>query len=148
MHNKIPPVIVTALCGLAIYLSRSFFPTYHHTAVDIVGAVLFLLGTATMGAAVLSFKKHQTTVNPLHPEKSSSLVISGMFKYSRNPMYLGLLLMLLSATLKFNLVGGAFVVWMFVIFITKFQILPEEVAMETHFGQAFVDYKTTTRRWV
>ena len=145
MHNKIPPVIVTALCGLAIYLSRSFFPTYHHTAVDIVGAVLFLLGTATMGAAVLSFKKHQTTVNPLHPEKASSLVISGRFKYSRNPMYLG---MLLCATLKFNVVGGVVVVWMFVVFMTKFQILPEEVAMETHFGQAFVDYKTTTRRWV
>ena len=148
MHNKIPPVIVTALCGLTIYLSRFFFPTYHHTAVDVVGAVLFLLGTATMGAAILSFKKHQTTVNPLHPEKAASLVISGMFKYSRNPMYLGMLLMLLSATLMFNLVGGAFVVWMFVIFITKFQILPEEVALETHFGRAFVDYKTTTRRWV
>lgn len=141
-------MIVTALCGLTIYLSRFFFPTYHHTAVDVVGAVLFLLGTATMGAAILSFKKHQTTVNPLHPEKAASLVISGMFKYSRNPMYLGMLLMLLSATLKFNLVGGAFVVWMFVIFITKFQILPEEVALETHFGRAFVDYKTTTRRWV
>ena len=148
MHNKIPPVIVTALCGLTIYLSRFFFPTYHHTAVDVIGAVLFLLGTATMGAAILSFKKHQTTVNPLHPEKAASLVISGMFKYSRNPMYLVMLLMLLSATLMFNLVGGAFVVWMFVIFITKFQILPEEVALETHFGRAFVDYKTTTRRWV
>tara|TARA_B100000767_G_scaffold103147_1_gene99021 strand:- start:656 stop:1102 length:447 start_codon:yes stop_codon:yes gene_type:complete len=148
MQNKIPPVIVTALCGSAIYLSKSFFPTYHHTAVDIVGAVLFLLGTATMGAAVLSFKKHQTTVNPLHPEKATSLVISGMFKYSRNPMYLGMLLMLLSATLKFNVVGGVVVVWMFVIFMTKFQILPEEVVLETHFGQAFVDYKTTTRRWV
>ena len=101
-----------------------------------------------MGAAVLSFKKHQTTVNPLHPEKATSLVISGMFKYSQNLMYLGMLLMLLSATLKFNVVGGVIVVWMFVIFMTKFQILPEEVVLETHFGQAFVDYKTTTRRWV
>ncbi|MFL3644887.1 MAG: methyltransferase family protein [Cellvibrionales bacterium] len=148
MHNKIPPPIVTAISGLAIYLSRSLFPTYHHTVADIFSAAFFLLGIATLSAAVLSFKQQQTTVNPLQPEKASSLVISGIFKYSRNPMYIGMLLMLLSATLKFNVVGGIVVVLMFVLFITKFQILPEEAAMQKIFGQAFVDYKATTRRWV
>ena len=148
IHNKIPPTIVTALCGLAIYFSRSLFPAYYHTAFDTVSAALFLLGTATLSAAVLSFKKHQTTVNPLQPETATSLVISGIFKHSRNPMYLGMLLMLISATVKFNVVGGVVVVWMFIVFMTKFQIIPEEAAMEKLFGQAFIDYKTTTRRWV
>ena len=56
--------------------------------------------------------------------------------------------MLISATVKFNVVGGVVVVWMFIVFMTKFQIIPEEAAMEKLFGQAFIDYKTTTRRWV
>jgi protein-S-isoprenylcysteine O-methyltransferase Ste14 len=96
----------------------------------------------------LSFKKQDTTVNPLQPEKASSLVITGLFKYSRNPMYLGMLLLLLSLTAKFNVIGGLLITLGFLLFMTKFQIIPEERALESKFGEKFAQYKGQTRRWL
>jgi protein-S-isoprenylcysteine O-methyltransferase Ste14 len=148
MNNTIPPPIVTLICGLGIYLSRSLFPTYNHTSIGIISSLFLSLGIMTLIAAMLSFKKQKTTVNPLQPEKASSLVISGVFKYSRNPMYLGLSLILLSAAVQFNFVGGTLIVLMFIAFITKFQISPEEIAMEKLFGEEFVQYKKKTRKWI
>ena len=148
MNNKIPPPIVTLICGLGIYLSRPLFPTYNHTSIDIISALFLSLGIMTLIVAFLSFKKQKTTVNPLQPEKASSLVVSGVFKYSRNPMYLGLSLILLSAAIQFNFVGGILIVFMFIAFITKFQIIPEEIAMERLFGEEFIRYKEKTRKWI
>ena len=148
MNNTIPPPIVTLICGLSIYFSRSLFPTYNHTSIVIISSLFLSLGTMTLIAAMLSFKKHKTTVNPLQPEKASSLVISGVFKYSRNPMYLGLSLILLSVAIQFNFVGGTLIVFTFIAFIAKFQIIPEEIAMEKLFGEEFVRYKKKTRRWI
>ncbi len=102
----------------------------------------------TLIAAFLSFKKQKTTVNPLQPEMASSLVISGVFKYSRNPMYLGLSLILLSVAIQFNFVGGILIVFVFIAFIAKFQIIPEEIAMEKLFGEEFIRYKKKTRKWI
>jgi protein-S-isoprenylcysteine O-methyltransferase Ste14 len=98
--------------------------------------------------AVLSFKKYQTTVNPLRPEKASQLVTSGIFKFSRNPMYFAMLLVLLSITVKFNILGGAAMSVAFVFFITTFQIIPEELAMKKLFGGEFDLYQKSTRRWI
>jgi protein-S-isoprenylcysteine O-methyltransferase Ste14 len=142
MNNKIPPPIITLICGLGIYLSRSLFPTYNHTSTDMIGVSFLLLGIITLITAVLSFKRQSTTVNPLQPEKASSLVISGIFKYSRNPMYLGMLLILLSMTIKFNFIGGILMIF------TKFQIIPEEIVLERLFGDEFTRYKKKTRRWI
>ena len=148
MNNKIPPPIITLICGLGIYLSRSLFPTYNHTSTDMIGVSFLLLGIITLITAVLSFKRQSTTVNPLQPEKASSLVISGIFKYSRNPMYLGMLLILISMTIKFNFVGGILIIFAFIAFITKFQIIPEEIVLERLFGDEFTRYKKKTRRWI
>ena len=98
--------------------------------------------------SILFFIKQKTTLSPLQPEKASSLVVSGVFKHSRNPMYLGLSLILLSVAVQFNFVGGILIVFMFIAFITKFQIIPEEIAMEKLFGEEFIRYKKRTRRWI
>jgi protein-S-isoprenylcysteine O-methyltransferase Ste14 len=113
-----------------------------------IGVSFLLLGIITLITAVLSFKRQSTTVNPLQPEKASSLVISGIFKYSRNPMYLGMLLILLSMTIKFNFIGGILMIFTFIAFITKFQIIPEEIVLERLFGDEFTRYKKKTRRWI
>jgi protein-S-isoprenylcysteine O-methyltransferase Ste14 len=99
-------------------------------------------------SAVKSFSIQQTTINPLEPRQASSLVTSGIFKFSRNPMYLGMLIILLSITFKFNLIGGMIASLFFYIFITKFQIIPEELAMNELFENEFIDYSKKTRRWV
>ena len=148
MNNKIPPPIITLICGLGIYFSRPLFPKYNYISTDIIAASFLLLGIITLITAVLSFRIQSTTVNPLQPEKASSLVVSGIFKYSRNPMYLGMLLILISMTIKFNFVGGILIIFVFIAFITKFQIIPEETVLERLFGKEFIRYKKKTRRWI
>ena len=148
MNNKIPPPIITLICGLGIYFSRPLFPKYNYVSTDIIAASFLLLGIIILITAVLSFKRHSTTPSPLQPEKASYLVVSGIFKYSRNPMYLGMLLILISMTIKFNFVGGILIIFSFITFITKFQIIPEETVLERLFGKEFIRYKKKTKRWI
>ena len=148
MNNKIPPPIITLICGLGIYFSRPLFPKYNYISIDIIAASFLLLGIIILITAVLSFKRQSTTLSPLQPEKASYLVVSGIFKYSRNPMYLGMLLILISMTIKFNFVGGILIIFAFITFITKFQIIPEETALEKLFGKEFTRYKKKTKRWI
>ncbi|MBF25943.1 MAG: hypothetical protein CMP49_05460 [Flavobacteriales bacterium] len=148
MNNKIPPPIVTLISGLGIYLSRNLFPNHYGLILDVFSVLLLICGIIIIRTAFLSFKNHQTTINPLNLTKTSSLVTTGVFKYTRNPMYLGMVFILLSITLKFNLYGGLIVILFFFYFITKFQISPEEKAMENLFGEEFKNYKKTTRRWL
>ncbi len=148
MHNKIPPPIITLICGMGIFLSRPLFPKYNSILTDVIAVSFLLLGIITLITAVLSFKRQSTTINPLQPEKASSLVISGIFQYSRNPMYLGMLLILISMTIKFNFIGGILINFAFITFITKFQIIPEETVLKRLFGDKFTCYKKKIRRWV
>ena len=92
--------------------------------------------------------KNQTTINPLNPYQASFLVNSGIFGFTRNPMYLGMLLILMSISFKFNILGGILICILFKIYITRFQIMPEEEAMEKIFGKDFVEYKKKVRRWI
>jgi protein-S-isoprenylcysteine O-methyltransferase Ste14 len=94
------------------------------------------------------FKKQSTTVNPIKIENASSLVTSGVFKYSRNPMYLGMALILFGLALMFNLIGGIIFTLLFTIYITKFQIRPEEEVMERFFKEDFLKYKQNVRMWL
>ena len=148
MNNKIPPPIVTFICGITIYLSKSFFNQFFIYSNNRVSLFLLILGLVVFISAIKSFRRHKTTVNPLEPRQASSLVTSGIFKFSRNPMYLGMLIILLSITFKFNLIGGMVISLFFYIFITKFQILPEEAAMNDLFGDEFINYSKKTRRWI
>ena len=148
MNNRIPPPIVTFICGITIYYSKSFFNDFLSYSNNRISLFLLILGLFVFISAVRSFRKQKTTVNPLAPKQASSLVVSGIFKYSRNPMYLGMLIVLLSISFKFNLIGGIITSLFFFVFITKFQIIPEEVAMNELFGDQFIDYTKKTRRWV
>ena len=148
MNNKIPPPIVTFICGIAIYSSRTLFNQFFSYNNNKISLFLLILGLAIFLSAVKSFRRQKTTVNPLEPKKASSLVTSGIFKFSRNPMYLGMLIVLLSISFNFNLMGGIITSLFFYVFITKFQIIPEEAAMNELFGNEFIDYSNKTRRWI
>ena len=148
MNNKIPPPIVTLFFGLCIYFSRSYFPEFSNSVLNLLSIISFVVGIFVFAAAVSSFKKQKTTVNPISIENASSLVVSGIFKYSRNPMYLGMSIVLLGLTFKFNVIGGLLLTGIFMLFITIFQIKPEEVAMEKLFDQEWKDYTKNVRRWL
>ena len=148
MNNKIPPPIVTLFFGLCIYLSRPYFPEFSNLVLNALSIISFVVGIFVFAAAVSSFKKQKTTVNPISIEKASSLVVSGIFKYSRNPMYLGMSFVLLGLAFKFNVIGGLLFTGIFMSFITIFQIKPEEVAMEKLFDQEWKNYTKNVRRWL
>ena len=148
MNNKIPPPIVTLFFGLCIYLSKSFFPEFSFSILSSLSIISFIVGISVLVTAIISFKNHETTVNPISIEKASYLVVTGIFKYSRNPMYLGMSFILLGLTLKYNLIGGLIFTGLFMLFITIFQIKPEETAMEKLFDQEWKDYVSNVRRWL
>lgn len=162
LELKIPPVAVTLLfAGLMWALARttpSFDPSYdpgYDLGFNLPGGLrlaalaVFTAAAAAIGlSAVGSFRRARTTVNPLSPQGCSALVTSGVFRYSRNPMYLALLLALLGWGLYLAspvavLLALAFIPWM-----NRFQIRPEERVLLRVFGQAFADYRQRVRRWL
>ena len=148
MNNKIPPPIVTLICALIIYFSSLFFPSYTFPLFNALSILILGSGLLLIFLAVKSFKKAQTTINPFQPDLASFLVTDGVFKYPRNPMYLGMLFILIFISLRFNLIGGSLVALGFVIYITKYQIVPEEIAMVKLFNDKFIAYKSRVRRWL
>lgn len=148
MKNKIPPPLVTLFFGLCISFSQEYFPEFNLKFLTILSYIFYFAGLTILVLAVRLFKKQNTTVNPIKIENASSLVTSGIFKYSRNPMYLGMVMILFGLALMFNLVGGIFFVLLFMIYITKFQIRPEEEVMERLFGEDFIKYKHKVRMWL
>jgi protein-S-isoprenylcysteine O-methyltransferase Ste14 len=148
METKIPPPVVTLIFGFAIYLSRKIFPEIEIQYASFFGMFLLLLGFFILISAVKLFRNDKTTVNPLSPEQATKLVTNGIFKLSRNPMYLGMAVILASVAVFFNIIGGIIFMALFCLYITKFQIIPEEKAMKELFAQDFERYMQATRRWI
>lgn len=150
LENKVPPPVVALMFGLAMWgLSIGIpgieiaMPIRMITAIvaSIVGIGFCLLG-------VLSFRRAKTTVNPLKPETASSLVSSGIYRVSRNPMYVGFALFLTAWAIYLASPWSLIGVLGFVLYMNRFQIVPEERAMAVLFGEAFVIYKSKVRRWL
>jgi protein-S-isoprenylcysteine O-methyltransferase Ste14 len=114
-----------------------------------VVAILLLLAAGAIGiAGVRAFGRARTTVDPLRPEKASSLVTAGIYRRTRNPMYVALAIALLAWAVwlahPLTLLGvAAFVAW-----ISRFQIAPEERALHALFGAEFDRYCSEVRRWL
>ena len=94
------------------------------------------------------FRRAQTTINPLKPHLASSLVVHGMYRVSRNPMYLGLTLVLTAWALCLGSLSPWIVVALFPVIITVLQIIPEERVLEKLFGEAYLDYRRKVARWI
>jgi len=98
--------------------------------------------------SIFAFRNAKTTVTPLAPEKASSLVVSGLYRFTRNPMYLGLLLILIGVALWLGSFVNAAVVVGFVAYITANQIKPEEERLQEVFGAQYHSYMQEVRRWI
>jgi len=150
LELKIPPVLVTLLFAGLMWLVSRLTPAFPlEMELRITAFLIFAAaGTAVGLAGVTSFRKANTTVNPMAPETCSSMVDSGIFSYSRNPMYLALLLALLGwGVFLHNFYSLALTV-VFVVYMNRFQIRPEERALEKMFGPAFLEYRLKVRRWI
>ncbi len=150
LELKIPPVLFFAILTVLMWLTSmvSADSGINGTLRLALGLFSLFLGAGIALAGVVEFRKARTSVNPLNPNDASSVVSRGIFKYTRNPMYLGLLLGLLSwACYLDNLYALVFVLF-FPIYMTQFQIKPEERLLESNFGKDYALYKTRVRRWL
>jgi protein-S-isoprenylcysteine O-methyltransferase Ste14 len=149
-EHLIPPPLVALLVGFAMLaLAKASGPPAFSEAPRIDGAsVLFVLGLATAASGAFAFQRQGANINPHKIDRGDVLVTTGVFRWTRNPMYLGLTLLLCGYAFYLArplcLLGPI----AFVPFITRFQIIPEERAMLAKFGERYADYCARTRRWI
>jgi len=150
LEQKIPPLLVTVLFAALMWVLGRLTPDFPtSTALNIIVPLLLAVLAATVGlAGIISFKKAETTVNPLNPDACSSLVVSGIFKWTRNPMYLALLLGLIGWGLFLGNYYSLALTVVFVVYMNRFQIVPEERALENAFGANYLEYRKQVRRWI
>jgi protein-S-isoprenylcysteine O-methyltransferase Ste14 len=146
----IPPPLVAATIAFLMWLVSRAVP-----AADIVlparrvlAACVAIAGVASALAGVVAFRRVRTTVNPLQPEKASTLVTSGVYHFTRNPMYLGMLLVLVAWALILSNACAAIILPAFILYMNRFQIGPEETALASAFGAAFIEYTSRVRHWL
>ena len=147
---KIKPDFVLLLTAISMWAATLVIPSFDVPVFPrtFIGILLALVGICTIQAAGVSFRQAHTTVKPTHPNTTSSLVISGLYGITRNPMYAGMTLLLLGwAAFLLNL-GSFGLIIIFVAYIGRFQIIPEERALYAIFGNKYATYKSRVRRWL
>lgn len=145
---KVPPLIVTVVFALLLWVTPAPYKVNNtETLYWIVGLLLFL-GSGISILGVLEFKRERTTVNPMLPQDSKSIVTSGVYRFTRNPMYLGFLLWLISFGVFTGNPLSIISILGFVLYMNCFQIVPEETILEENFGDDYLKYKASVRRWI
>jgi len=150
MKLKIPPPIIF-LFSLGLMFGLHFL--FADLAQELpyrktLSRVLLVVGVLIVIAGMLAFRLHNTTTNPLKPKKTTHLVTSGIYQFTRNPMYLGMVLILLGGSIRIgnplSIIGIIFFIW----YLTRFQIKPEEEALMDLFEQDYKEYCSRVRRWI
>ncbi|WP_036553881.1 methyltransferase family protein [Nocardioides insulae] len=144
MHVPPPVLVLGALAGQRVLAGERRG-----------GAVMAGLAAATAGAAVVvaaagsrEFYRHGTTVDPVHPDRASTLVTSGPFRFTRNPMYLGMTGLLVAHAVWRGRPVAVLPAAAFVVYLDRFQIPPEEEALTANFGEDYDDYRSSVPRWL
>ena len=150
LELKVPPVALTILTGLLMWAAAAIWPAavlglpYSRPAAVLLaagGAAVCLLG-------VFRFRLHGTTVLPHRPQDSARLVTDGIYRHTRNPMYVGMLMALAGWGLWLDHLGAAVLIPLCAFWLQRFQILPEERAMAARFGDEYRAYRRRVRRWI
>ena len=144
-YIPVPPPLIFVFCAL---LMKFLPPIWQFPSFVWLVIVFGGMGCAIGATSVLQFLLAKTTVNPFQLEAASQLVTSGIYRLSRNPMYLSLVFILLAWMLYLGSLSALFGVGLFIWYVTKFQIKPEEEGLKHLFGDAFTAYCQRTRRWL
>ena len=145
---KIPPPILVLILATSNYFSQNrleiiYLPYKYSTSV-----LILLVGSLILINPVFKFIKSKTTVNPVKFKKVNKLVTSGIYKYSRNPMYLGMILIIISTSIFYLNYYSMVTPFIFYFWINRFQIKREEVFLKEKFGKEYLLYCSKTRRWI
>ena len=148
IKTKFPPPLVALTFGFLINFTKDIFPKIEIRNKIIFGSFMIIIGLIIILSAIILFKKYQTTITPLNPSNATKLITDGIYKFSRNPMYLGLLFVLFGISIILNPTGGLFLIPLFILYLNIFQIVPEENAMVDLFKDEFLEYRKNVRRWI
>ena len=149
MKLKIPPFFVFLIFGILMYLLAQFLPVgyFEFFGQEYLMVFLCVMAVIIMAISLFQFIRANTTVDPRTPSKVDSLVTEGLYKYSRNPMYLAMLLILLAWGLWLGNAFNTLLAALFVSYMNRFQIIPEEEALLQRFGSEYRQYLSKVRRW-
>ena len=145
---KIPPPILVLILTSSVYFSSTKLELIYLPYRQIVSVIILIIGLFILISPVVNFIKSKTTVNPVKFKNVNRLVTNGIYRYSRNPMYLGMILIIISTTVYYLNFISVFSPLIFYIWINKFQISREEIFLEGKFGNEYLKYKSKTRRWI
>ena len=150
LELKIPPPFVALALALLMWVASSAAePIDVPFALRLgIALVLVVVGQSISISGMVAFRHAKTTMNPIKASAASSLVSSGVYRFTRNPMYLGLLLTLLAWTVFLSNPVALLFVPLFVLYMNRYQIGPEERVLSSLFGAEYADYKKRVRRWL
>jgi len=148
LELRTPPPLLMLIFATAMYVLDLLLPNSQASFHISFAIISLMIGASFALSGIYSFRKVKTTVHPSKPERASSLVTSGVYKITRNPMYLGLFFVLMGWAIILGSIYTFIVPFIFAFYITRFQIMPEERALAGVFGDAFTAYKQKVRRWI
>jgi protein-S-isoprenylcysteine O-methyltransferase Ste14 len=149
LELKIPPLPLAVGFGVLMWAVDRWLPmqTERSWVRSVIALATLGLAIGIVVTAVIGFRSARTTVDPFHPEAASTIVTTGIYGVTRNPMYLGFLLALVSLAVFLGNVASAVLPLIFVVYMNRFQIGPEERALRTRFGEPYEAYLRSVRRW-
>ena len=150
LERKIPPVALFVIFVILMTVVDKVWVVFcFELPLNLFVAVAAVGLSGVIGlAGVYEFRKAKTTVNPINVEAASTVVDSGIFAYTRNPMYLALMILLVGLGYWQQNILCLLLSYGFVMYLNRFQIRPEEKALENNFGPEYLDYKQRVRRWI
>lgn len=150
LETKIPPPVYGLLTAISIWWLNELLPNFTLLPFTLkpLGIVIMVSGFSLDLMALLQFTKQHTSVNPLHPDKADHIVVTGLYRYTRNPMYLGLLIALCGWCIYIGNIASFVCLPVFVWLLNRMQIQPEEQILLQKFGQPYKDYLRQVRRWL
>jgi len=150
LEVKAPPPAVAAAVAVAMWAASRLAPLLQVPGAVRLGAAAAIVsvGIGFSAAAVLAFRRARTTVNPTRPELASSLVSSGVYRITRNPMYAGVSFILVAWAVFLASAWALLGPVAFVLYVGRFQIAPEERALGKLFGSDYAAYRAKVRRWL
>ena len=150
LEHRIPPPVVAVLIATAMWGVSTLRP--HLPLVPVIRqlavAALVVAGVGFDLLGLVTFRRAKTTINPLQPGKAAALVTAGVYRITRNPMYVGLALLLAAWAVHLSSLWPFLGPVLFVLYISRFQIVPEERVLRSMFGEAYATYAARVRRWL
>ena len=150
LELRIPPLALFIVFDIMIWTACAYLPAGNLALPErrFFAVIAFLLGFGIVSAGVFEFRRRKTTMSPFSPERTASVVSSGIYRWSRNPMYLGMALALFGVAAWRSSLPGFGLVLVFCAYMTRFQVKPEERMLLKLFGSEFSAYMTQVRRWI